>query len=386
MTSTRRVPIKAGPSSAQPSQGGESVASGGIQFKNLVRKTALDVREVADPSASTLYNLCRAKANQVMMMKHRGYTIPPEEQTWLDCSLKEEVLIQKIRTLLGMKIQDIIKNVMNRVGPKAYVLEKQVIPTQTTYNYYPYLESEGSEVLKVGEFFFRNGRWELNRTEDRLVETIKNTTEVLFVDDLNLGDYSLDGFKPVAGKIAVYVGEEKDFRKELEKLVVYRRQGVEIFHISELFIDYFQHWLIPKQEILGDIDKIKLLASHLMIRSGNNQEFKKIPNCQITESNLPSIHHTDIVIRYLGALPGQIISWSNDSYISSFSTKEFGYMLVVGHKYSTSKVEENLFPGEQRTIDENYISDEDEELEEMEELEELDEGDDFGAGAGEDED
>lgn len=355
-------------------------------------KTALDVREVDEPSAAPLYNLCRAKANQVMMLKHRGYVIPPEEQSWLECSLNEEVLVQKIRTLVGMKIQDIIKNVMNRVGPKAYKLEKTVIGSQTTYNYYPYLETEGGDSLRVGEFYFQNGRWELTKTEDKLIETKSYSTEVLYVDDLNLGDYGLSSFGSIASKIVVYIGEEKDFKKEIEKMVLYRRQGVEIFHIAELFIDYFQHWLVPKQEIVTDLDKVRLMSSHLMIMEDN--EFKKIPNCQISESNLPTIHHTDIVIRYIGALPGQIIAWSNDSYISSFATKEFGYLLVVGHKYSTTKVEENLFPGEKtgemQTEEGGAFGLEDEEemdLEEMEEMEEMEDMDDFGGGgAGNEED
>lgn len=376
-TVVRRVPVRGG-------VGGQE-----IQFKNVVRKAALDVREVTETSASTLYNLCRAKANQVMMMKHRGYVIPPEEQVWLESSLDEAVLIQKSRSYLGMKISDIIGSVMNRVGPNAYKLEKKKITNQTTYNFYPYLERESSETLELGEFFYRDGRWELSRKENELTTIVKYTTEVRYVDNLSPLDYSLDSFSPVAGKIVVYVGEEKDFKKELEKMVIYRRQGVEIFHLSELLIDYFQHWLVPSQEILGDTEKLRLLAPHLMIRvEGRENEFKKIPNCQISEGNLPTVHHTDIVIRYIGALPGQIIYWTNESYISSFSTREFGYMMVVGHKYSKTRVEENLYPGEQHPPGADEDEEEEElEEEELEDNEDLEEGDDYGGGGvGEEED
>ena len=372
----RRVPVR-----AQPVVTTEAGQTSGPQFDLFLRKEALAVREVIEPSSSAIYNICRAKANQVMMMKHRGYTIPPEELTWIDCSLNEEVLIQKIRSLGSMDMKKLIRNVLNREKEKAYKIERSSIPGQTAYNFYPYLESEGSEDLKVGEFGFRNGRWELMRGEGDLVKTKTYQTEVLFVDDLSLGDNALNPFEDVASKILVYVGDEKDFKKELDKMVRYRRQGMEIFHLSELFVDYFQHWLVPHHEIVADTDKIRLLNSHLMLPSETGG-YRKITNCKITESGLPTIHHTDIVVRYIGALPGHIVYWSNDSYISSFLTKEFGYMLVVGHKYSTHRVEENLNPGE-RDPEAEVQEDEDEELEEIEEEMEQEDGDDFG-GADED--
>jgi hypothetical protein len=92
-----------------------------------------------------------------------------------------------------------------------------------------------------------------------------------------------------------------------------------------------------------------------------------------------------MVMRYIGALPGKIIYWENDSYISSFSTKEFGYMLVAGYKYRiASNQGEDVFAGEQRPQEEAGEEEAEEESEDMEELEE--DLDDFGGDFGEDED
>jgi DNA-directed RNA polymerase subunit H (RpoH/RPB5) len=357
---TRRVPVR-------PAPGPSTVETGPIDFKNLVRSSALDVRQITEVSSSALYNICRSKSNQVMMMKRRGYTIPPEEEIWIQCSLSEDVLIQHIRGLMGMKMNEILRNLMN----KTYIMERRMIPSQTAYTYYPYIEGEGDEQLKVGEFMFRNGVWELVRLEDDLTEMKSFTTEVVYADNLSMSNFEvLTSFSGVARKIVVHTGTEDSFRKELENMVMYRRQGIEIFHMSELFIDYFQHWLVPQQEIVRDVDKVRLLNSHLMIKDEKGT-YQKVPNCKFTETGLPYIHHTDIVIRYMGALPGDIVHWENDSYISSFVTKEFGYMLVVGHKYgSLRQADENTFAGE-RVIDE--------EIEEEEVIDEtVEEEDDIG--------
>jgi DNA-directed RNA polymerase subunit H (RpoH/RPB5) len=365
---TRRVPVRPAPGPSSTTD------SGPIDFKNLVRSSALDVRQLTDVSSSALYNLCRTKSNQVMMMKRRGYTISPEEEVWIQCSLSEDVLIRQVRGLMGMKMNEIMKKVMN----KTYTLERRMIPSQTAYTYYPYLESDGEEQLKVGEFMFRNGGWELVRYEEDIMEVRTFPTEVIYSETLNVSNFEVvTSFSKIAKKIIVHTGTEDSFRKELENMVMYRRQGIEIFHMSELFIDYFQHWLVPQQEIVRDLDKVRLLSSHLMIKDDKGV-YQKVPNCKFTETGLPYIHHTDIVIRYIGALPGDIIQWENESYISSFVTKEFGYMLVVGHKYgSLRQADENTFAGERvRTSDD---LDEDEDMEDEEVIDEtIEEEDDMG--------
>jgi DNA-directed RNA polymerase subunit H (RpoH/RPB5) len=364
---TRRVPVR-------PVPGPSATESGPIDFKNLVRNSALDVRQLTEVSSSALYNLCRTKSNQVMMMKRRGYTIPVEEEIWIQCSLYEDVLIQQVRGIMGMKMNEIIKKVMN----KTYTLERRIIPSQTAYTYYPYLENDGDEQLKVGEFMFRNGVWELVRYEDDIVESRTFSTEVIYLESLNVSNFEVvTSFSGISKKIIVHMGTEDSFRKELDNMVMYRRQGIEIFHMSELFIDYFQHWLVPQQEIVRDLDKVRLLNSHLMIRDERGI-YQKVPNCKFTDTGLPYIHHTDIVIRYIGALPGDIIQWENESYISGFVTKEFGYMLVVGHKYgSLRQADENTFAGERvRTSDD---MDEDDDIEDEEVIDEtVEEEDDIG--------
>jgi DNA-directed RNA polymerase subunit H (RpoH/RPB5) len=365
---TRRLPTRPAPST--------SSESGPIEFKNVLRDSALDVREVTEACSSVLYNLCRSKANQVMMMKRRGYIIPPEEEVWVRCSLDEKVLIQQIRQMLSMKVSEIVRKVLN----KTYVLTRSVIPSQTSYTYYPYLETDGDEELKMGEFLFRNGQWELARTEENIVEQRSHTTEVVYLENFNTFNFEIStNFSGVAKKIVVHVGNEDTFRKELDNLVLYRRQGVEIFHMSELYIDYFQHWLVPQQEIVRDVDKVRLLSSHLMIRDSQGV-YQKVPNSKITETGLPYIHYTDIVIRYIGALPGDIIYWENDSYISSFVTKEFGYMHVVGHKYSSLRqADDSTFAGERRILDEaEEENDNEDDQEEEEVMDEDNDDDDMG--------
>jgi DNA-directed RNA polymerase subunit H (RpoH/RPB5) len=239
------------------------------------------------------------------------------------------------------------------------------------------LEEEGSDTLKIGEFFFREGSWNLERHEEDILTPVLHTTEVIYLDNIQSSDYVLNSFSEVAGKILIHTGDEKNFRKELENMVWYRRQGVEIFHMTELYIDYFQHWLVPRQEILSNVEKIKALSSHLMIR-GQDGKFEKVVNCHITEQSLPSIHHSDIVIRYLGALPGHIIYWENESYISSFITQESGYMLVVGHKYTPTRSEENIFAGERIPGSGDEDQDMDDDDDEVEDGEDDDGGDDGG--------
>jgi DNA-directed RNA polymerase subunit H (RpoH/RPB5) len=149
--------------------------------------------------------------------------------------------------------------------------------------------------------------------------------------------------------------------------------------MTELYVDYFQHWLVPRQEIMTNVERIKALSSHLMIR-GQDGKFEKIVNCRITEQSLPSIHHSDIIIRYLGALPGHVIYWENASYISSFITQESGYMLVVGHKYTPTRSEESTFTGERvpgSGDDDRDMEDEDAEDVDAEDDIEDEGGDDF---------
>ena len=373
---TRAPPRRA----AQASAAQKATTGEGIQFKLLTREEALLVKDISETKTSALYDICRVKANQVMMMSRRGYVIPEEEKIWIEASLDEEVLVKHIRTLLKYSSRELI-----RMFNRKYSITRTFIPDQTTFNLYPYLETEGNGNLNVGEFFFRGGKWQMTRTEEEILETQVHETEVEYADKIDPENFGNPGFSVIASKIIVYTDSEKKFQQEVMKnMVEFRKRGVEVFHMSELFVDYFQHWLVPQQRIIHDLERIYLLSPYLMIKDSDGL-FQKEFNSRITESGLPSIHHTDMVMRYIGALPGKIIYWENDSYISSFSTKEFGYMLVAGYKYRiASNQAEDVFAGEQRPQEEAGEEEAGEESEDMEELEE--DLEDFGGDFGEDED
>lgn len=337
------------------------------------------MKDISEMKTSALYDISRVKANQVMMMERRGYTIPPEERVWIEASKNEEVLVRHIRTLLGYSTRELIK-----LFNKKYSITKTHIPGQTTFNLYPYLETEGGGELKIGEFFFRRGEWELIRTEGEILETQVYETEVEFSDSIDPATFETRPFTPVASKIFVYTDSEKKFRQEIMKnMVEFRKRGVEVFHTSELFIDYFQHWLVPHQRVITDAEKIHLLSPYLMIQLKGGR-FQKEFNSKVAESGLPVVHHTDIVMRYIGALPGNILYWECDSYISSFSTKEFGYMLVAGYRYKMTSIQtEETFAGEQRPSEEEGEVSEGE----LEEEEQMLEGyEDLGGEFGDEED
>lgn len=366
------------PPRRQPPAQKPTTAAEGIQFKLLLREEALQVKDIPETKTSVLYDICRVKANQVAMMQRRGYRIPVEENVWIEASLNEEVLIRHIRTLLTTSSRDLLK-----LFHKTYSISQTFIPDQTTFNFYPYLEEEGGGDLKVGEFFFQSGEWKRTRDQDEILETREYVTEVEFTDKINPENFGNPGFSPIANKIFVYTDSEKKFQQEVMKnMIEFRKRGVEVFHMSELFIDYFQHWLVPQQRIIQDTERVELLSPYLMIKDSNGK-YQKEFNSRIAESGLPSIHHTDMVMRYIGALPGKIIYWENESYISSFSTKEFGYMLVTGYKYKTSSTHtDEMFAGEQKPLEELEeeagLSEEEMELEE--------EADEVGGDFGDDED
>lgn len=366
-----RAPPKRAPARAPP----KTTTAASDDFKLLLREEALGVKDISESRASILYDICMVKANQVMMMKRRGYEISPEETVWIECSLDNEALLAQIKKLRGMTIKDLVKNVLN----KKYTITRTFIPDQTTYNFYPYLK-EGEEELGLGEFFYSGGKWQRTRTKDQIMETKSYETEVEYVDKLDISTFATLPFDHVSRKIVVFMSSEKNFQTEMKKMIEYRKRSVEIFHTSELFVDYFQHWLVPEQRIISDSEKIELLSPYLMIEDEEG-EFHRTLNCKITESRFTGIHHTDIVMRYIGALPGKIVYWENESYISSFSTKEFGYMLVGGYKYNTNIVtdsEHHVFAGEQRPTTNEEEEDEEDTIEEEDEEEDEGLGDEDG--------
>ncbi|MEB3208777.1 MAG: hypothetical protein VKK63_07655 [Synechococcus sp.] len=366
-----RAPPKRAPPTQKATSGGD-----GIQFKLLVRDEALQVKDIPETKTSAIYDICRVKANQVMMMKRRGYRIPEDEMVWLEAAVNEDTLIRHIQTLKTLTAREIVK-----LFRKTYTISRTFIPDQTTFNFYPYLEEEGSGTLKIGEFFFQGGKWRMTRDETQLTETREYETEVEYTDTIRPETFGNPLFSPVASRLIVYTDSEKNFQQEVMKnMIEFRKRGVETFHMSELFVDYFQHWLVPHQRVIGDLERIQLLSPYLMIRDSEGN-YQKEFNSRIVETGLPSIHHTDIVMRYIGAIPGKIIYWENESYISSFSTKEFGYMLVAGYKYKTAASQaEDMFAGEQRQGEDVG------EVEDVEDIEDIEEVEDIGGDLGDDED
>jgi DNA-directed RNA polymerase subunit H (RpoH/RPB5) len=344
----RAAARRAPPATQAPTTGGE------LNYKLLVRETGLKVKDITEIKASALYDMCRVKSNQVMMMKRRGYEISPEEAVWVDCSLDESKLIAHMRTLTRKTERELLG-----MFKKTYTINRLSIPDQTTFNFYPYVRA-GEETSRIGEFFFREGKWDLFRDEDEILRPQEFQTEVEFTDRVDISSLSTQTFSQVSRKIIVFTDTEKNFSAEMKKMIQYRKRNVELFHMSELFVDYFQHWLVPEQRVLTDAESITLLSPYIMLEDEEGT-FQKQFNCKITKTALPSIHFTDVVMRYIGALPGKIVYWENRSYISSFSSVEFGYMQVTGFKYNeneTVTAERQTFAGEQREEEDGGEEDE----------------------------
>jgi hypothetical protein len=61
-------------------------------------------------------------------------------------------------------------------------------------------------------------------------------------------------------------------------------------------------------------------------------------NCLFLESQLPTVPMSDAAMRRLGAIPGNIVYWENESYLATLDNVESGYMLVTGVVSDVSKV------------------------------------------------
>lgn len=337
----------------------EAVADGSIQFKNFVREDLIVTKNVKEPTVPILYGLCRTKCNQVMMMKRRGYEIPASEEGWIEASLDEEKLLAKVREYMRTTIdQKFLKEVFNQT----YKIRVSKFSRQDAFATFPLLENGQ---LRIGEFGYQGGDWKLVTTEDGLFEDVEYQTNVIYTSDSSpdLDEYPLEAFSPVSKLIIISMGSETEFKKSLLRLGEYRQQNIEIFHQAELYIDCFQHWLVPDQREISDRERILLLSPFLMKKNQGTDIYEKKINSKITEKQLPTIHFTDIAIRMLGVLPGKIVFWKNKPYISGLNNWEFGYMMVVGYKFSENPTAEDIMPGSRRGEDEEELEEEEEELE-----------------------
>ncbi|KJE92163.1 DNA-directed RNA polymerase 2 [Capsaspora owczarzaki ATCC 30864] len=71
---------------------------------------------------------------------------------------------------------------------------------------------------------------------------------------------------------------------------------IEEFKEAELLVNITRHTLVPKHEVLSDDDKIALLKQY-----------------KLKEAQLPRIHSTDPVARYLGLRRGQVVRITRQS-------------------------------------------------------------------------
>lgn len=74
------------------------------------------------------------------------------------------------------------------------------------------------------------------------------------------------------------------------------RIHVELFHIKEVMINITEHELVPKHEVLNEQEKADLLERY-----------------KVEPSQLPRIHKTDPVVRYLGVGEGTILKITRKS-------------------------------------------------------------------------
>lgn len=356
----------------------EVVADGGIQFKNFVRDDNIVTKNIKEPTVPILYGLCRTKCNQVMMMKRRGYEIPASEESWIEASLNEDKLIAKVKEYMRTTID---KKFLKEVFNQSYKIRINKYSRQDAFTTFPLMEN--NREIRVCEFGYKEGEWNLITSEDGLFEEVEYQTNVIYTSDTSpdMEDYPLEAFSPVSKLIMVSMGSESEFKKSLDRLGEYRQQNIELFHQTELYIDCFQHWLVPDQREISDKEKLILLSPYLMKKSQTTNGYVKKINSKITEKQLPTIHFSDIAIRMLGVLPGKIVFWKNKPYINGLNNMEFGYMMVVGYKFSENPMTEDIMPGSRRGEDDEELQAEQDEFElddnlldedDMEELEDED--------------
>jgi DNA-directed RNA polymerase subunit H (RpoH/RPB5) len=215
---------------------------------------------------------------------------------------------------------------------KTYKIKLQTLAKQFTGEVYPYLRDDDEIPSRVGQFRFENGSMAMIKDQDELMNSSTHETEVLFGNIPKMDDKEGEMFHQIPSTIYIETGDESTFKGDMVGL--YRmRINAEIFHVQHLVYDVFQHWLVPSQRILNDAEKLMLLCHYYVNALG---EAKK--NCLFLESQLPTVPMSDAAMRRLGAIPGNIVYWENESYLATLDNVESGYMLVTGVVSDVSKV------------------------------------------------
>lgn len=304
--------------------------------KKALDHPAIGTEITADGKIRTswLIMLCRAKANQVMMMKRRGYEIDGSENDWLEASVDDSRLSDMVKMMLtevsGKSTQVNFAKRFNRT----YKIKTQTLNKQFTGEIYPYLRDEEDEIPeRVGQFRLDDSGNLINiKDEEELITAEEHVTEVFFGNIPKIESRDPKPFHRIPSAIFIETGDESVYNDD--QAVLFRmRMNLEIFHVGHMMYDLFQHWLVPSQRIISDVEKLILLCPYYI--NLNNEAMK---NCVFLESQLPVVPMSDAAMRRLGAIPGDIIFWENGSYLTTLDNTESGYMLVTGVVSDVSKI------------------------------------------------
>lgn len=300
---------------------------------------------------SWLVTLCRSKANQVMMMKRRGYEISPEEEEWVEASrddMKLTEMVKKMSREITAKSTHV--NFGERFN-KTYTIRTNFLNKQFTGEVYPYLREQDEIPERVGQFRLEGGSLIMIKDQAEIITEEEHTTEVLFGNIPKMETREFKPFHQIPSFIFIETGDETVYKDD-QSGVFRMRLNTEIFHIHHFTYDVFQHWLVPEQRILSDVEKLLLLCPYYVTSLGDARK-----NCLFLESQLPTIPMKDPAMRRLGAIPGNIIYWENESYLNTLDNIESGYMLVTGVVNDVSYVEGGEAPTDE--IDNEYNEDDD---------------------------
>lgn len=283
---------------------------------------------------SWLITLCRAKANQVMMMKRRGYDIEEEEEEWVEASTNDSKLVEMVKKMHKVVSDKSIQVSFGAKFNKTYKIRYESLSKQFTGEVYPFITSDDDIPSQIGQFRMEDGKLVKIKDQEDIIAVSEMVTQVIWGNIPSVDEYGkidVSTIHQIPSKIFIETGDESVFKSDLRNL--YRmRLNVEIFHVNGFVYDPFQNWLVPKQTILNDVEKLLLLCPYYVDGNGDARV-----NCLFMDTQLPTIPMNDVAMMNIGAMPGNIIHWENESYLATLDNIESGYMLVTGNVSDISK-------------------------------------------------
>lgn len=313
-----------------------------------------------------MYYLCRIKANQVSLMKRRGYILSrkaketePEynkrlqdEEAWFACSQDDELLMEKTKELIFKRTADeAIKEIFNQ----EYEITIRLW-LKSSGRLLPIVPEDGSQEFPVGIFRMENDNYIL--TEEAMYEEKRRTTKVLFGNDTPVSSDVV--FADTPHYFVIALASEPDIQQKIKS----RNQGVELWFADELLMDPYQHWLTPMHRKLDTPELLHLLSDVAMMKD-DNDKWIQIQNSTIPgKENLPVLLETDMAVRFIGANTGDVVYWENSSIIEQLSAMEFGYCRIKGHtvEVTVNDTEEGEVEGEE-IVEEESEAEEDMDME-----------------------